>query len=107
MKAVIGPRKRRIPRANRRLGMSPIIPFWFKQRQCKAEPAGNDHTLKVSGPNLGEAFIGIAQGESRKWRAFMRTSAEGPDVAGTEPEFDNTADAWEVAFELFRTSVIV
>lgn len=87
--------------------MPPTVPFWFKQRQCKAEPAGDGQTLKVSGPNLGEAFIGIAQGENGKWRAFIRTSAEGPDVTATEPEFDNAADAWEVAFELFRTGVIV
>ena len=87
--------------------MPPITPFWFKQRQCKAEPVGGDNTLKVSGPNLGEAFIGIARGENNHWRAFMRQSADGDEVAGTEPEFDNATDAWEVAFELFRTAVIV
>lgn len=87
--------------------MSPITPFWFKQRQCKAEPAGDESTLKVSGPNLGEAFIGVARGENQRWRAFLRTSADGPEAAGTEPEFDNPSDAWEAAFELFRTSVIV
>lgn len=87
--------------------MSPIIPFWFKQRQCKAEPAGGDDTLKVSGPNLGEAFIGIARDENMRWRAFLRTSADGSDAAGTEAEFANASDAWEAAFELFRTSVIV
>lgn len=86
--------------------MPPVVPFWFKQRQCKAEPAGDD-ILKVSGPNLGEAFIGIARSENGRWRAFMRERADGPEVAATEPEFDNTADAWEVAFELFRTGVIV
>lgn len=87
--------------------MPPIFPFWFKQRQCKAEPAGDDNVLKVSGPNLGEAFIGIAQGDDRRWRAFLRTSADGPETANTEPEFDNPADAWEAAFELFRTNAIV
>lgn len=87
--------------------MTPIFPFWFKQRQCKAEPAGDDNTLKVSGPNLGEAFIGIRRGENNRWRAIMTLSADGPEVAGTEPEFDNRSDAWEAAFELFRTNVIV
>lgn len=87
--------------------MLPILPFWFKQRQCKAEPAGNDNTLKVSGPNLGEAFIGIARAEDNRWRAFMRTSADGPDMTATEPEFDDPNDAWEAAFELFRTTAIV
>jgi hypothetical protein len=87
--------------------MPPIFPFWFKQRQCKAEPAGDENTLKVSGPNLGEAFIGISRGENMRWRALLRMSADGPEMAATEPEFDNPIDAWEAAFELFRTSVIV
>jgi hypothetical protein len=87
--------------------MSPILPFWFKQRQCKTEPGGDANTLKVSGPNLGEAFIGIARGDNNRWRSFMRATANGPDMASTEPEFDNPVDAWEAAFELFRTSVIV
>ncbi|MHB1422069.1 MAG: hypothetical protein ACYC3I_02510 [Gemmataceae bacterium] len=87
--------------------MPPIFPFWFKQRQCKAEAAGNENILKVSGPNLGEAFIGIAAEENQRWRAFLRSSADGPDVVATESEFENSSDAWEAAFELFRTSAIV
>lgn len=87
--------------------MLPTFPFWFKQRQCKAEPAGNDNTLKVSGPNLGEAFIGIVRENSNKWRAFLRLSADGPDVASSEPEMDNPSDAWEAAFELYRTNTVV
>lgn len=87
--------------------MPPIYPFWFKQRQCKAEPAGNDNTLKVSGPNLGEAFIGIAPGENGQWRAFLRSGADGSETAATEPEFTNPTDAWEAAFELYRTGAIV
>ena len=39
--------------------MQPTPPFWFKQRQCKAEPAGSEYCLKVSGPNLGEAYIRV------------------------------------------------
>lgn len=87
--------------------MIPLLPFWFKQRQCKAEEVGGDHTLKVSGPNLGEAFIGIRREDNNRWRAVMRQSADGPEVAATEAEFDKPADAWEAAFELFRTNVIV
>jgi hypothetical protein len=85
----------------------PILPFWFKQRQCKAEPAGDENTLKVNGPNLGEAFIGIAQGDNRLWRAFLRWNANDPDSESTEAEFENPADAWEAAFELYRTNAIV
>jgi hypothetical protein len=87
--------------------MPPIFPFWFKQRQCKAEPFGDENTLKVSGPNLAEAFIGIVQDENKLWRAFMRAAADAPDLASTEPEFDNPTDAWEAAFELYRTGTIV
>lgn len=87
--------------------MPPTYPFWFKQRQLKAEPAGDDSILKVTGPNLGEAFLRIARGENQRWLAAMRLAADGPDVAATEPEFDNPTDAWEAAFELYRTHVIV
>lgn len=87
--------------------MPPIFPFWFKQRQCKAEPARDDNTLKVSGPNLGEAFIGIVQDDNKKWRAFLRLGADGSETASTEPEFDTPNDAWEAAFELFRTNAVV
>jgi hypothetical protein len=37
----------------------------------------------------------------------MRQVAGGPEVAGTEPELENPADAWEAAFELYRTHAIV
>jgi hypothetical protein len=87
--------------------MAPIFPFWFKQRQCKAEPAGEDNIWRVSGPNLGEVFLGIAQGDNKKWRAFLRSSADGPEIASTEPEFDRPTEAWEAAFELFRTNTVV
>lgn len=87
--------------------MPPILPFWFKQRQCKAEPAGDENTLKVNAPNFGEVFLGIAQGENKQWRAFLRAGAAGPDTAATEPEFATPSDAWEAAFELFRTKAIV
>jgi hypothetical protein len=87
--------------------MQPLPPFWFKQRQCKAEPGGDEQTLKVSGPNLGEAFLHIGRGENNLWRAAMRLTSDGPEVAGTEAELDNPTDAWEAAFELYRTHVIV
>jgi hypothetical protein len=87
--------------------MPPITPFWFKQRQCKAEEAGDGDTLKVSGPNLGEAFLRIERGENNHWRASVRQTADGPELAATEPEFENSADAWEAAFELYRSQVIV
>jgi hypothetical protein len=85
--------------------MSPILPFWFKQRQCKAESAGDD-TLRVSGPNLGEAFLSVrADGDGRR-RSALRLTADGPEVAATEPEAMTDQVAWEAAFELYRNHVI-
>jgi len=86
--------------------MSPILPFWFKQRQCKAEPHGGDETLKVTGPNLGEAYVFIRPGEDHRWSAGLRLSADGPDVAATDAEFADPQDAWDAAFELYRNHVI-
>jgi hypothetical protein len=87
--------------------MTPNYPFWFKQRQCKAEPVGDNGTLKVTGPNLGEAYLGIAQTDNACWRAFLKLVADGPETAATQAEIDNPTDAWEAAFELYRTHVIV
>jgi hypothetical protein len=85
----------------------PILPFWFKQRQCRAEPVGTDSMLRVSGPNLGEAFLHITPEEDQRWRAGLRLTADGADVAATEPELASPEEAWEAAFELYRTHVIV
>jgi hypothetical protein len=52
-------------------------------------------------------FLGIAQGDNKKWRAFLRSSADGPEIASTEPEFDRPTEAWEAVFELFRTNTVV
>jgi hypothetical protein len=85
--------------------MPPLLPFWFKQRQCQAEPQG-DHLLKLTGPNLGEAYVYVRV-EGPCWRAGLRRSAEGPDEAVTEPELPSEREAWEAAFELYRTHLIV
>jgi hypothetical protein len=84
---------------------TPITPFWFKQRQCKAEPAG-ERMLKVSGPNLAEAYIYIAR-ENDRWKAGLRKAADGPDVATAESEKPSEQAAWEAAFELYRLHLIV
>jgi hypothetical protein len=83
------------------------FPFWFKQRQCKAEPAGSDTVLRVSGPNLGEAFLVVEPTASKLWRGALRQTADGPEVAATEAEFPNAREAWRAAFELYRNHVIV
>jgi hypothetical protein len=81
-------------------------PFWFKQRQGTAEAAGPD-TYRLTAPNLGEAFIGIRAADGGRWRAALRSSADGPDVAVTEVEYGNADDAWGAAFELYRTNVVI
>jgi hypothetical protein len=86
--------------------MEPILPFWFKQRQCKAEAAG-DHTLRVSGPNLGDAYLSVRREADGRWRAVLRQTADGPEVAQTEPEIPLEQEAWDAAFELYRNHVIV
>jgi hypothetical protein len=87
-------------------GMVQDVPFWFKQRQCKSEPAG-DNVLRVSGPNLGEAFLIVRQGDGGRWQAALRLAADGPDMAATEARFPTDEDAWLAAFELYRSQVIV
>jgi len=86
--------------------MEPILPFWFKQRQCKVEPAGSDRELKVSGPNLGEAYLRIIQ-DGPRWRAALRLSPDGNDLSSTEAECWSPQEAWNAAFELYRNLVIV
>jgi hypothetical protein len=86
--------------------MTPIIPFWFKQRQCKAEPAGSDKMLKLSGPNLADAYIHI-DGDDGRWTAGLRLSPDGPDVAVSDGQCLTAKLAWEAAFELYRGRVIV
>jgi hypothetical protein len=84
--------------------MPPTLPFWFKQRQCKTEPAGSDHAVKVSGPNLGETFLTIAPAGD-KWDAALRLTADGPTTASVEG-LESAPAAWEAAFELYRERVI-
>jgi len=86
--------------------MSLVTPFWFKQRQAKAEPAG-ENTYRLSGPNLRDAFISIRPGDNGRWSAALRLAADGPDVDVTPAEFEKPAEAWEAAFELYRRTVIV
>jgi hypothetical protein len=85
--------------------MDPIPPFWFKQRQCKMEQVG-DGQLKVSGPNLAEAYLRVTKGSNGTWKASLRQTPDGPDLATAQAEQPNVKSAWDVAFELYRTHVI-
>ena len=87
--------------------MQPVLPFWFKQRQCKAEPAGSEEMLRVTGPNLGEVFIYIRRADDGRWQAGLRLTADGADVVTTGPDIPTEREAWDAAFELYREQVIV
>ena len=86
--------------------MAIVTPFWFKQRQAKAEEAGPD-LVRVSGPNLKEAIVGIRKGDDGLWTAFMRSSVDGPDVYATPATLDTAYAAWEAAFEIYRNQMVI
>jgi hypothetical protein len=83
----------------------PILPLWFKQRQARLEPAG-ENSYKVVAPQAPEASIGIRPAENGRWSAFLRTTADGADSQATAPEFENPGAAWEAAFEFYRQQII-
>jgi len=86
--------------------MEPILPFWFKQRQAKAEPAGTD-TYRLTAPNLAEAFVSIRRDSEGHWGASFRLAADGPEVAATTTAYANPGEAWDAAFELYRRALVV
>jgi hypothetical protein len=86
--------------------MALVTPFWFKQRQAKAEEVGTD-LVRVSGPNLKEAFLGIRKADNGHWSAYVRVTADGPDIDTTPPELARAYAAWEAAFEMFRNHMVI
>lgn len=86
--------------------MQPIPPFWFVQRQAKLEPAG-ENQYRATAPNLREALIAIRRGVEGRWSAALRLAIDGPDLAATGATFENPADAWAAAFELYRTHIVI
>jgi hypothetical protein len=85
--------------------MEPILPTWFKYRQGKAEPAG-ENVLKLTAPNLPEAFVAIRATGQGGYQGAYRKAADGPDVVVTTNEYDSTGDAWGAAFELYRNIIV-
>jgi hypothetical protein len=86
--------------------MLPTTPFWFKQRQAKAEEAAPS-IVRVSGPNLREAYLGIRAADDGKWTAFLSTQLDGPDLQATPPTVETAYAAWEAAFEIYRTEFVI
>ena len=85
--------------------MQLIVPSWFKQRQAKAEEAGQG-SFRVTGPNLREGVVAVQIADNLRWRAVLREKADGPEVDGTPPAFENAQDALGAAFELYRKHFI-
>ena len=85
--------------------MALVTPAWFKQRQGKVEQAA-ENLVKITGPNLREAFLGIRQ-ENGRWQSFVRHQVDGPDLASSTRGTDVPYDAWEVAFELYRNLDVI
>jgi hypothetical protein len=86
--------------------MAAIRPSWFLYRQGKAEEV-RPGLLKLTGPNLREAYIGIEGGPDGRWSSFVRREPDGPNLAATGPEHATENDAWEAAFEIYRNVEII
>ncbi len=82
------------------------IPFWFPQRQCKAEEV-ETNLYRITGPNLPECFLGLRRNEEGNYCGFLRFNKDGEDEGVTHEAFDSQYNAWEAAFELFRNKVIL
>ena len=80
-------------------------PFWFRQRQAKAEEI-QQGSYKVSGPNLPEAVVSIRMGDDLRWHGFLQAKRDGPEMA-TTTAFQTAKEALSAAFDLYRTNMIV
>jgi hypothetical protein len=81
------------------------VSSWFKQRQGKLDPAGDD-TYRLTAPNLGEAYIQVRR-EGERWSAHLLRNPAEPPLASTPPIYDTLLDAWGAAFELHRVHLVV
>ena len=84
------------------------IPFWMRQRQVKAEPAG-EFAVKLTAPNLPSHEIAV-ESAAPGWKARLyRLPVEGQKVLVAEREFDASGPeaAWMNAYELYRQQVII
>ena len=84
----------------------PTAPFWFRQRQGKAEPVGPE-TYRLTAPNLGEAFVSIRPTKNGRWLPVLRRTADGPDLAETHADLATPQEAWNAAFEVYRVHFVV
>jgi hypothetical protein len=81
------------------------LPFWFRQRQAKAEELAQG-SYKVSGPNLPDGVVSIRIAHDLNWRGHLQAKADGPELASTN-EYPTANEAMAAAFELYRVHMIV
>jgi hypothetical protein len=81
--------------------MTPDLPYWLKQRQAKVEDLGKG-LWKIVGPNLSDAVVGVRMEANLRWQGLLKSTAEGPELATTEPTLGTARDALAAAFELYR-----
>jgi hypothetical protein len=81
------------------------VPSWVKGRQAKVEPVGQG-AYRITGPNLPEAIVGVRMTDNLRWLGFLRTTADGPDLAATSTTQPTARDALFGAFELYRGHMI-
>lgn len=81
--------------------MKPDLPFWVKQRQISAEEIATG-VLKLSGPNIPEAVVGVRINNDLRWQGFVRETADGLDLDATDPVYPEPREALAAAFELYR-----
>lgn len=84
--------------------MQPVLPFWFVQRQAKAEPAG-DNIYRLTAPNLREAFV-VVQPADAGWTGALRSTADGENLSVSQ-RYETQSDAWYAAFELYRNQIVI
>jgi hypothetical protein len=83
-----------------------VPPYWFAQRQGKAEEAGPE-AYRLTAPNLKEALVGVRSEAGDRWSAYLRLTSDGTDLAATPAEYTRLEDAWDAAFELYRNHLVV
>ncbi len=86
--------------------MAVIVPAWFKGRQGKAEEV-RPGLVKLTAPNLREWYVGIRRHEMGGWTAFIRGEPDGADATSVELDPMPEQEAWDAAFEVYRTYAII
>ena len=60
----------------------------------------------VEEPEIHHNRISIHSGAGGLWYAALRQSPDGPEIAVTPADFARREDAWQAAFELYRSHFV-